>query len=212
LYTSVASSADPMNRALLLLRSENDWQCLKCVRTSDCMHKTACNVFKNLNAEEFSFDIEWLMDEAIVDTTVTWEAPHVRFPVDSLGQFAVRGFDEFSSFEPETFEPTQLNCPLCDCAHNYNMSEPNEKCSGKVYGLFSTTSISVPVFPCSNTACTNELQFDGMFHGFLRGGKETFWDLDLVNVIRFNLIMGTTPMSGAFRVIEASHTTRGSEL
>ncbi len=60
--------------------------------------------------------------------------------------------------------------------------------------------------------CMRETAGIRWHHGFLRSGKETFWDLDAVNVIRLNLILGTTPLSGSYRVIQGLYAARGGEF
>ncbi|KAF0699162.1 Aste57867_10257 [Aphanomyces stellatus] len=216
LYASVQSDTDPFDRVLLVLRGGNDWECFKCPRTATCQHKRAWLDHEELNPLGRVMDLEWMQDDTDEDVQLgaprAWEAPTTIFPMDADTQKEIRnrrGFPTFCDFDPSKFTPTQLVRPQCQCGSAFAQSNFSVECVGKVYGMYRAEDIRVPVFHCLNMSCSNTLQFDGFHHGFLRTGFRTFVDLDLMNMVYLNLIVGATPLSATYRVVQRLNSYEG---
>ncbi|KAF0769447.1 hypothetical protein AaE_002695, partial [Aphanomyces astaci] len=81
-----------------------------------------------------------------------------------------------------------------------------------VYGVFRAEQLFVPQYRCADAACEHATQFDGFYHGFLRTAGSTFMDIDLVNLVRLNLVVGATPLSATYRVVQGLYSARGLQF
>ncbi|ETV64117.1 hypothetical protein H257_18951 [Aphanomyces astaci] len=206
LFASVQAHGNPLDRVLLVLEGENSWKCTTCPRNDECSHRTTWQSFQEAAHADMGIDMgvdmEWLQDD-VEQTSTPWVVPAVSFPVQAHLQAEVRmrrGFHTLSQMTSTAFVPRQLHLPVCPCGSPYNEEARVPDCVGTVYGVLHSVQIVVQQFRCTNLDCTNLLPFDGFYHGFLRTGRTTFIDLDLVNLIRLNTIVGATPMSATLDI------------
>jgi hypothetical protein len=116
------------------------------------------------------------------------------------------------SFDAGAFQPKQLIARPCTCGSPFQLESCVVYGKATVYGLLGPKEISVPQFQCADVYCPHILHFDGMYHGFLRTGAQTFMDIDLVNLIRGSLIVGATPLSATYRTIEGLYYSHAAEF
>ncbi|ETV71232.1 hypothetical protein H257_13606 [Aphanomyces astaci] len=153
-------------------------------KCTSCPRTTSCT---------HRIDPEWFRDDFDSSRGATWTPPSVTFPVQSSLQDEVRtrrGFQTLSQLDPHSFEPVQLAFNLCSCGHAYDENDRR--------------------FDCRGTVMT--LSFDGFFHGFLRTSHTSFFDLDLVNLVRLSSIVGAAPMSATYRIIEGMYASQNQAL